>query len=197
MMLRMIDCETTGFIVMGQNPRVGSANGGLMRQALAKLEWLVVRDTVETETAASWQDAPDCATEVFFLPAAAHTEKDGSFTNTQRLLQWHFKAVEPPQDCRSELWFAHDLARRVRERLAGSQDPKDRPILELTWDYPTVGRHAEPDADAVLQEINGRKADGSFVTKYEELADDGSTTCGAWLHAGIYADGGNQNARRQ
>src|SRR3954466_5699969 len=46
MMTRMIDGDTTGFIVMGQNPRVGSANGGLMRQALARLEWLVVRDTV-------------------------------------------------------------------------------------------------------------------------------------------------------
>ncbi len=37
----------------------------------------------------------DIATEVFFFPAAAHTEKDGTFTNTQRMVQWHHKAVEP------------------------------------------------------------------------------------------------------
>ena len=59
---------------------------------------------------------------MFFLPAAAHTEKDGTFTNTQRLLQWHHKAVEPPGDARSELWFFYHLGRRIREKLAGSTD---------------------------------------------------------------------------
>ena len=65
----------------------------------------------------------EIGTEVFFLPAAAHTEKDGTFTNTQRLLQWHHKAVEPREDCRSELWFAYHLGRRVRERLAALGRP--------------------------------------------------------------------------
>ena len=97
-----------------------------MRKALRNLDWLVVRDLVEVETAVLLGDSPehetgesareDIGTEVFFLPAAAHTEKDGTFTNTQRLLQWHHKAVEPPGDCRSELWFAYHLARRLRER---------------------------------------------------------------------------------
>ena len=118
-------CSTAtckGFFVAGQNPAVGSANATLMRKALRNLEWLVVRDLDEIETAAFWHDSPeietgelraeDIGTEVFFLPAAAHTEKDGTFTNTQRLLQWHHKAVEPPGDCRSELWFAYHLGRR-------------------------------------------------------------------------------------
>ena len=207
MMLRMIDGATRGFVVIGQNPAVGSANAGLMRAALRRLEWLVVRDTSETETAAFWHDAPEIeagevrpeeiGTEVFLLPAAAHTEKDGSFTNTQRLLQWHHKAVEPREDCRSDLWFAYHLGRRVRERLAGSTLARDRPLLDLTWDYPTRWPHAEPDADAVLQEINGRRADGSFVSRYQELRADGSTSCGSWIHAGVYADGVNQTARRK
>ncbi|MEA2424400.1 MAG: formate dehydrogenase major subunit, partial [Thermoleophilaceae bacterium] len=206
-MVRMLEGECKGFIVAGQNPAVGNANGGLQRKALASLDWLVVRDFAEIETASFWHNAPeietgelvteDIGTEVFFLPAAAHTEKDGTFTNTHRLLQWHFKAVEPKEDCRSELWFADEMARRVREKLAGSEDPKDQPILELTWDYPAVGPHSEPDAEAVLQEIGGRHADGSFVSKYEELQADGSTSCGSWLHSGIYADGVNQTARRR
>src|SRR4051794_12033073 len=196
-MLAMLDGKTRGYFVVGQNPVVGSANSGLQRKALASLDWLVVRDLVETESAAFWQDDPDCGTEVFFLPAAAHTEKDGSFTNTQRLLQWHHKAVDPPGDCRSELWFAYHLLRRIRARLAGSDEARDRAILELTWDYPTQGPHAEPDAEAILQEINGRHADGSFVSKYQELKDDGTTTCGSWIHAGIYADGVNQAARKK
>jgi formate dehydrogenase major subunit len=207
MMLRMIDRETKGFIVIGQNPVVGSANSSLQRKALANLDWLVVRDTSEIETAAFWYDSPEIetgktrpeeiGTEVFFMPAAAYTEKDGTFTNTQRLLQWRFKAVEPPRDCRSDLWFTHQLGKRVREKLAGSDDPKDRPILDLTWDYPTQGPQDEPDAETIMQEVNGRHADGRFISKYQELKDDGSTTCGSWIHAGIYADGVNQAARKR
>src|SRR4051794_23004915 len=207
MMVRMLDRKTTGYMLLGQNPAVGSANASLQRRALASLDWLVVRDFSEIESAAFWYDSreidagelrtEDIGTEVFFLPAAAHTEKDGSFTNTQRLLQWHHKAVEPKEDCRSDLWFAYHLGRRIREKLAGSTDPKDRPILDLLWEYPLTGPHDEPDADAILQEINGRAADGSFLPKYEALADDGSTSCGSWIHCGIYADGVNQPARKR
>ncbi len=207
MTLKMLDGGVKGFFCVGQNPAVGSANAKLQRLALAKLDWLVVRDFSEIETAAFWHDSPeiesgelrceDIATEVFFLPAAAHTEKDGSFTNTQRLLQWHHKAVEPPGDCRSELHWIYHLGKAIRTKLADSQAPKDRPILDLTWDYPVQGPQDEPDAEAVLQEISGRRADGSFPPKYEELSDDGSTTCGSWIHCGIYADGVNQTARKK
>jgi formate dehydrogenase major subunit len=207
MMLRMLDGLTKGFIVIGQNPAVGSANSGLQRKALAQLDWLVVRDVTEIETAAFWYDSPEIetgetrpqeiGTEVFFLPAASHVEKDGTFTNTQRLLQWHFKAVEPPEDCRSDLWFTYHLGRRIREKLKGSTDPRDRPILDLTWDYPLQGPQDEPDAETIMQEIGGRHADGTFVSKYQELKEDGSTTCGSWIHAGIYADGVNQTARKK
>src|SRR5205823_13838872 len=129
-----------GYFLMGENPAVGSANGRLQRLGMANLDWLVVRDFSLIESATWWKDGPeietgelrtaDIGTEVFFLPAAAHTEKDGSFTNTQRMLQWHGKAVEAKGDCRSDLWFVYDLGRRIREKLAGSQDPKDRPVLE-------------------------------------------------------------------
>ena len=207
MFMRMLEGRTKGYFIVGQNPVVGSANSGLQVQALANLDWLVVRDMSEIESASFWYDSKQVETgelspeqiktEVFFLPAAGHVEKDGTFTNTQRLLQWHEKAAEPKEDCRSELWFAYHLTRRIRERLADSGDPKDRPLQELTWDYALQGPHDEPDADAVLQEINGRRSDGSFVPKYQELAADGSTSCGSWIHAGIYAEGVNQAARKR
>jgi formate dehydrogenase major subunit len=206
-MLRMIDGHCKGYVLVGENPAVGNANARLQRTALASLDWLVVRDTNEIESASFWYDSPeieagetrpeDIATEVFFLPAAAHTEKEGCFTNTQRLLQWRDKAVEPPEDCRSDLHWIYDLGRRIRLKLRDSTDPRDRPILELTWNYPTEGPHGEPSADAVLREINGRHADGTLVSRYQELQDDGSTACGSWLHAGIYRDGVNQAARRR
>jgi len=205
--LDMLDGEVHGFFLMGQNPAVGSSNGRLQRLAMAQLDFLVVRDLVEIESASFWYDAPEIATgelvtedigtEVFLLPAAAHTEKDGTFTQTQRLLQWHHKAVEPPGDARSDLWFTYHLGRMIRERLARSEDPRDRPLLDLTWEYPVEGPHDEPDAEAVLAEINGRDADGAPLSSASQLRDDGSTTCGCWIYCGCYADGVNQPARRR
>jgi formate dehydrogenase major subunit len=205
--MAMLDGRVRGFIVAGENPAVGSANSKLHRHALARLDWLVVRDLFETETASFWRSAPeiesgelrteDIGTEVFFLPAAAHTEKDGSFTNTQRLLQWHHQAMEPKGDARSDLWFYFHLGRLIRQKLQGSTEARDRPILHLRWDYPTHGPIQEPDAEAVLQEINGWGPDRRPLTSYLELKADGSTTCGCWIYCGCFADGVNQTARRR
>jgi formate dehydrogenase major subunit len=202
----MLDGEVKGFFVLGENPAVGSSNGRFNRMAMANLDWLVVRDFVEIESASFWYNAPeietgelktaDIGTEVFFMPAAAHTEKNGSFTNTQRLLQWHHAAVEPRGDCRSELWFTYHLGRIIREKLRASTDPKDRPVLDLAWTYPTEGSIEEPSAEAVLQEISGWGPDHQFLDGYTSLEKDGSTTCGCWIYSGCYAGGVNQTARR-
>jgi formate dehydrogenase major subunit len=199
------DCK--GYFLMGENPAVGSANAKLQRLGLASLDWLVVRDFSLIESATFWKDGPeietgelrtaDIGTEVFFMPAAAHTEKSGSFTNTQRLLQWHHMATEPAGDARSELWFMYHLGRILREKLAGSADEMDRPLLDLTWDYPTSGETAEPVAEAVLAEINGFGANGDPLASYERLNDDGSTACGCWIYCGVYAGGINQASRRK
>ncbi len=196
-----------GYFLLGENPAVGSADAKAQRMGMANLDWLVVRDFSLTESATWWKDGPeiesgelataDIGTEVFFLPAAAHTEKDGSFTNTQRLLQWHFQAVEPAGDARSELWFTYHLGRIIRDKLAGSDRERDRPVLDLTWDYPTKGPTAEPEAEAVLAEIGGFDAGGNPLSTYEQLAEDGSTACGCWIYCGAYADGVNQTARRK
>ena len=58
----------------------------------------------------------DIETEVFLLPAAGHAEKEGTFTNTQRLLQFREKAVDPPGDSRSEPWFVYHLGAASRRR---------------------------------------------------------------------------------
>jgi formate dehydrogenase major subunit len=205
--LKMLDGSLKGYFLFGQNPAVGSANSKLHRFALANLDWLVVRDLVEIESAAFWSAGPeiesgelktdDIKTEIFWMPAAAHTEKDGSFTNTQRLLQWHHMAVEPRQDARSELWFTYHLGRIIRAKLAGSSAAKDRPVLDLTWEYPLVGDAQDPDAEAVLKEINGVDASGNPLTTFAELKDDGSTACGVWIYCGSYAHGVNQTARRK
>jgi formate dehydrogenase major subunit len=205
--MRQIDQGGGGYFLVGENPAVGSANARMQRLGMANLDWLVVRDLVMIESATFWRDGPeietgelrtaDIDTEVFFMPAAAHTEKSGSFTNTQRMLQWHHQAIEPAGDARSDLWFYYHLGRIIRQKLAGSTDERDRPILDLTWDYPTEGAHAEPSAEAVLAEINGWDADGDPLPAYTKLAADGSTSSGCWIYCGVYADGVNQAARRR
>lgn len=205
--MAQLDGSCEGYFLMGENPAVGSANARLQRLGMARLEWLVVRDFSLIESATWWQDGPetetgemrteDIGTEVFFFPAASHTEKSGSFTNTNRWLQWHHAAVEPQGDARSDLWFMYHLGRRVKERLASSTDPMDDAVRDLTWDYPVEGPLEEPVATSVLAEINGHGPDGAPLSAYTELKDDGSTRCGCWIYCGVYADGVNQAARRK
>ncbi|MDQ1650991.1 MAG: formate dehydrogenase major subunit, partial [Cryptosporangiaceae bacterium] len=207
--LDMIDGKVKGYFLLGQNPAVGSAHGRAQRLGMANLDWLVVRDLFEIESATFWKNSPEietgeivpeeCRTEVFLMPAASHVEKEGTFTQTQRMLQWREKAVEPPGDCRSDLWFFYHLGRMVKQRLAESTDERDRPILDLTWDYPVGGeRGDEPSAEAVLKEINGYEvATGRPLSLFTEMKDDGSTLGGCWIYTGVFADGVNQAARRK
>jgi len=119
----MLADKVEGYMLLGQNPAVGSAHGRMQRLAMSHLKYLVVRDLNMIESATFWKDSPEIetgelvtekiATEVFFFPAASHVEKAGSFTQTQRLLQWRYKAVEPPGDCRSDLNFFFQLGRMI------------------------------------------------------------------------------------
>lgn len=183
--LEMADGNLEGLFVMGQNPAVGSPNAKLERAALGKLKWLVVRDLVDTETSSFWEESPDTIeTEVFFFPAASHVEKDGTFTNTQRMLQWREKAVDPPGDARSELQFIVELGRKLKAKASHLQ--RDAALRALTWDY------ADEDADEILREIHG----GPHVRHFGELKNDGSTYCGCWIYSGVYDGGNKANARK-
>ena len=134
MTLAMRDGVIRGMFMLGQNPAVGGHNAALVQRGLAELDWLVVRDMTETETASFWyagrpvRDGEikprDIGTEVFLMPASLSAEKAGSVTNTHRLLQWHDKVVSGPGDSRSETWFIFHLGRRLKQLYAGSTDPE-------------------------------------------------------------------------
>ena len=207
----MLDGKVEGYFLLGQNPAVGSANGKMQRLAMSHLKWLVVRDLNLIESATFWKDGPEIATgemrtedigtEVFFLPAAAHTEKDGTFTQTQRLLQWHHKAVEPPGDCRSDLHFFYHLGRLLRERLATSRLERDAAAAAACVGLPTGRRAMSPTPRRCCSEINGRHLSGEragqMLSSFVEMKADGSTSGGCWIYTGVYADGVNQSARRK
>ncbi len=203
-MINMAEGKVKGFFLIGENPAVGTPNARLNREAMRKLDWLVVRDWFLIESATFWKEGPDnpeperIKTEVFFLPAANGTEKPGSLTNTQRLLQWHHKAIDPPADCRSDLSFMWNLGKRMRELYKGSTAPRDQGLLNMTWDYgmdkpeilpdgSTSRLTDEPDAAKVLREINGYTvADRKQLATYEDLKDDGSTAAGCWIYTGVF-----------
>ncbi|MGN6813604.1 MAG: molybdopterin dinucleotide binding domain-containing protein, partial [Thermomicrobiales bacterium] len=206
MMLAIRDGTIRGFFLIGQNPVVGGHNTHMIRQALPNLEWMVIRETFENETASYWYKSPevergelrpqDIKTEIFLMPAALPGEKEGTFTNTHRLIQWHDKVVEPPGDCRSELWFFYHLGRRLKELYAESTMPQDEAFKHLTWDYPAHGPQAEPSAEAVLKEINGYTWPArEQLPTFKELKDDGSTACGVWIYTGVYPRADHNQAR--
>jgi formate dehydrogenase major subunit len=190
-----------GMLCIGQNPAT-SLNAKLERAAMHKLEWLVVKDNWLHETANVWRTAPelrdgtinpaDIQTEVFFFPSAQVAETEGTFTNTQRMLQTHFKAADPPGDCRSDLSFTYQLGKRLKKLYADSQAPRDQGFLNMTFEYEHENAHerqlGEPSATKLLKEINGYyTADpAKHVASFGDLKDDGSTTCASWIYCGVF-----------
>jgi len=213
MFVAMNEGRVKGLLCVGQNPAT-SLNASVERKGLAKLEWLVVKDNWLTETATFWQNSPaitrgqlrsqDIRTEVFFFPAAQVAEYEGSFTNTQRMLQWHFKAADPPGDCRTDLWFTHQLARRLKKLYASSSLSRDQGFQALVWEYDSDDDHerqrGEPDALKILKDINGyyTAEPDRHLPGFGELKDDGSTTCASWIYCGVFpALDQNLSARKQ
>ena len=208
MMPMMKDGTIKGLFCMGMNPAVGGQNSRLIREGLANLDWMVMRDPYEIESAAFWYDSPevrngdvrpqDIKTEIFFLPPAVTPEKDGSYTNTQRLVQWHEKAVDPPGDSRSEPWFLYHLGRRLKALYEGEDTPQARQLQSVIWDYETEGIYDDPRLEQVVEEINGYTvADRALVSDFTELKDDGSTACGCWIYSGIMPEPGVNLSRRR
>jgi formate dehydrogenase major subunit len=186
-----------GLICWGINPMVGGANASMVQQVLSKLDWLVVVDLWETETAAFWKpeagaNPGSIKTEVFLLPAASSLEKEGSVCNSSRWDQWRYKGINPPGEAMSDLQIANDLMLKLKEIYAGQTDKNARAITELTWNYgnPT-------DVHKVSKEMNGRNlTTGELLSGPGALKDDGSTSCGNWLWCGMNTEQGNMAARR-
>jgi formate dehydrogenase major subunit len=219
MFVAMNEGKVKGMLLIGQNPAT-SLNAKLERAGLGKLEWLVVKDNWVHESATFWRNAPevrsgevrpqDIATEVFFFPSAQIAEYEGSFTNTFRMLQWHHKAADAPGDCRTDLWFTHQLAKRLKQAYALSPEPRDVGFKNLVWDFdPEQERRVEgqpqqepgdPDGLKILKEINGyNTADPArHLAGFGDLQDDGSTTCASWIYSGVFpAPDQNRSASRQ
>jgi formate dehydrogenase major subunit len=204
MFVDMYNGVIKGFLADGQNPAVGGPNAKLARAAMQRLDWLVVKDIFITETAEIWKapgvNPKDVKTEIFFLPAAPAAEKDGSLTNTMRLIQWHEKAVTPPGDVTSDAEFFCSLAQRLQKLYAGSKKERDKGFLAAGFKYGDNPK--EPDMQLVLKEVNGfateeiKDKDGKVVYKKDQplntfahMTDDGKTAGGCWIYTGVTVEG--------
>ena len=205
-----------GFLTFGMNPVGLGPNSKKMVAALSKLKWLVVVENVETETSIFWKAPPEYGgappsnikTEVFLLPAAGFAEKDGTFTNSARWLQWKWKASDPPGQAKADQEIVARLFLAVRDLYRKEGGALPEPILNLSWSY---ANPANPDLGEVLKEMNGKalaeirddkdptkvlRTAGQQVDGFGQLRDDGSTMCGNWLHSGVYTEAGNLAQRR-
>jgi formate dehydrogenase major subunit len=202
----------TGFFAWGMNPACSGANAGKVRQAMAKLDWMVNVNVFDNETGSFWKgprmDPKKIKTEVFELPCAASMEKEGSISNSGRWMQWRYKASNPPGEAEPDGDIMYKLFKKVRALYEKDKGVFPQPILNLKWDYETNGHF---DIHKVAKEINGyfledipehpvdKKAykKGTLVPNFVFLLDDGRTSCGNWLYSASYTEAGNMAARRK
>jgi formate dehydrogenase major subunit len=179
--------------VMGQNPMVTSPNLALVHEALTRLDMLVVADLFMTETAAFWEkpgaDPKAIKTEVIFLPAASSLEKDGTVTNSGRMVQWRYAGIKPVGDAKGDVEILDRIYRRVRDLYADSAAEKDQVFKRAVW--------SATSSEEVLKEIGGYNLKtGETVKGIAELQPDGSTSSGCWVYAGVFGGGKNLSKRR-
>ncbi len=212
----MVEGKVNGYLAQGFNPLASLSNKDRVREGLSKLKFLVVMDPLATETSEFWKnhgeyndvDASKIQTTVFRLPTTCFAEEEGSIVSSSRVLQWHWKAAEPPGEARTDIRIMSDLHLRMRALYAKDGGKFPDPILKLWWPY---NNPEEPTPEEVAKEYNGRalsdlldpkdptkviRKAGEQLSGFGELRDDGSTIGGCWIFAGAWTTAGNMMARR-
>ncbi len=202
----------TGFLAWGMNPACSGAHAGKVRQAMAKLDWMINVNVFDSETGSFWKgpgmNPKKIKTEVFQLPCAASMEKEGSISNSGRLMQWRYKAANPPGEAKPDGDIMYELFKKVRALYEKDKGVLTDPIVNLKWDYETNGHF---DIHKVAKEINGYFLEdvpehpvdkkpykkGTLVPSFVFLLDDGRTSSGNWVYCASYTEAGNMAARRK
>jgi formate dehydrogenase major subunit len=210
----MYQGKIKGLIEFGMNGVAIGPNSQKNIDALKKAEWLVVCEIYPEETAEFWrspgitpEEQTKIMTEVYRLPGAGFAEKDGTFVNSARWLQWKWAALPPAGDSRVDQQVLSQIFLKVRELYQKEGGKFPDPILNLTWAYTNP---ANPSLAEVAKEINGKAlADvkdekqtpsewkaGQQLPGFAWLRDDGTTACGNWLYCGSWPDSGSNTQRR-
>ena len=201
-----------GLLAFGMNGVQIGPNSQKNIEALKKTDWVVVGEIYPDETSEFWRapgttadDMKKIQTTVYRLPCAGFAEKDGTFVNSARWLQWKNAALPPPGDARLDQDILAQIFLKVRDLYQKEGGRFPDAILQARWPY-TQPEH--PSLAEVAREINGQAlADltdatgqsikaGQQLPGFAWLKDDGTTLCGNWLYSGSWTEAGNQMARR-
>jgi formate dehydrogenase major subunit len=208
----MYEGKIKGIFAFGMNGVMIGPDSQKNIDALKKADWLVVCEIYPDETSEFWR-APGISTDemkkinttVYRLPGAGFAEKDGTFVNSARWLQWKNVAVPPPGEARLDQEIIATLFLKVRELYKkGGKFPD--PILNATFAYTDP---YNPSLSEVAKELNGKalvditdpktnvtiKA-GQQLPGFAWLKDDGTTSCGNWIYCGSWTEAGALMQRR-
>jgi formate dehydrogenase major subunit len=187
-----------GLMLSGMTATSIGPDSNQVLQALSNLKWLVVMDPLPTTSSEFWRapglDHTKIDTEIFMLPATHWIEKDGSFVNSGRWMQWKEQVIKPRGESRHDHWILADLFMRVKKLYADKGGKYPDAINALTLNYKDPLR---PELDEIAKEINGQDlTTGKQMATFAALKDDGTTTAGNWIYTGSYTEQGNLSRRR-
>jgi formate dehydrogenase major subunit len=206
--------KVKGLLAFGMNGVAIGPNSRKNIEALKKADFLVVCDLYPEETSEFWrapgttpEQMKNINTTVYSLPGAGFAEKDGTFVNSARWLQWKYVALPPPGSAKVDQEIVARIFLKVRELYQKEGGKFPDPIINLTWSYTTP---ENPSLAEVAKEINGKAlADltdplqpgvtikaGQQLPGFAWLRDDGTTACGNWLYSGSWTEAGAQTQRR-
>ena len=209
----MYNGHVKGLFAFGMNGVQIGPNSKKNIDALKKADWLVVGEIYPDETSEFWRapgTTPDemkaIQTTVYRLPCAGFAEKDGTFVNSARWLQWKNIAVPPPGDAKVDQEILSLIVLKVRELYQKEGGVFPDPIINLSWNYTDPLHRSFVE---LAREINGRAvADvtdaatgqtiraGQQLPGFALLKDDGTTLCGNWLYSGSWTEAGAMTQRR-
>ena len=209
----MYNGHVKGMFAFGMNGVQIGPNTRKNIEALKKADWLVVGEIYPDETSEFWRapgttpdDMRTINTTVYRLPCAGFAEKDGTFVNSARWLQWKNIAVAPPGDARVDQEVLARIFLKVRELYQKEGGAFPDPIVNLSWNYTDPLHRSFVE---LAKEINGRAlADvtdpatgqtikaGQQLPGFGALKDDGTTLCGNWLYSGSWTEAGAMTQRR-
>src|SRR5499427_5629595 len=186
-----------GLILSGMTATSIGPDANQVMQALANLKWLAVMDPLPTTSSEFWRrpgaDPKSIQTEVFMIPSTHWIEKDGSFVNSGRWMQWKEAAIAP-EGARHDHFILAEVFARVKKLYAQQGGKFPDPLNALTMNYKDP---LKPELDELCHEINGFDlTTGKRMATFGALKDDGTTTAGDWIYTGSYPEAGNLSKRR-
>jgi formate dehydrogenase major subunit len=209
----MYEGKIKGVFAFGMNGVMIGPDSNKNIDALKKADWLVVCEIYPDETSEFWRapgitadEQKQINTTVYRLPGAGFAEKDGTFVNSARWLQWKNVAVPPPGQARLDQEIIATIFLKVRELYQKEGGKFPDPVLHASFAYTNP---YNPSLAEVAKELNGRAiADitdpktnttikaGQQVPGFAWLKDDGTTLCGNWIYSGSWTEAGAMIQRR-